>query len=117
MIYFLSADFLYFIFAPQDIETFISGGNKKGFVYVSFGTSVQTSQFPEALRRLMLKAFSRLPYQVLWKLEWQGDKEPNWPKNVLLSSRTSQQDLLGVSLHLAMPQGYFILGIENFILS
>uniref|UniRef100_A0A1B6KXZ3 UDP-glucuronosyltransferase n=1 Tax=Graphocephala atropunctata TaxID=36148 RepID=A0A1B6KXZ3_9HEMI len=79
----------------KELEEFIMGGNKKGFVFVSFGTSVHSSQFPERLRLLMVEAFSKLPYHVLWKFVVEGDTMPDLPDNVQLGRWLPQQDLLG----------------------
>ncbi|XP_046665679.1 UDP-glucosyltransferase 2-like [Homalodisca vitripennis] len=81
----------------EDLEKFVTSGKKKGFVYVSFGTSIKTTQMPEIMRVLMVKAFSELPYQVLWKYEDEGDSMPDLPDNVRLSRWLPQQDLLGHS--------------------
>ncbi|XP_046665677.1 UDP-glycosyltransferase UGT5-like [Homalodisca vitripennis] len=80
---------------PKDLEEFVTGGNKKGFVFVSFGTSVHSSQFPERLRLLMIEVFSKLPYQVMWKFVTDGDTMPDLPDNVRLARWLPQQDLLG----------------------
>uniref|UniRef100_A0A336LS21 CSON002583 protein n=1 Tax=Culicoides sonorensis TaxID=179676 RepID=A0A336LS21_CULSO len=53
---------------PNDLEEFV-GGNDNGFIYVSMGSSVKAANMPNKLRRIMLEAFSYLPYKVLWKWE------------------------------------------------
>lgn len=78
---------------PSDLESFINSSDH-GFIYVSMGSSVKASNMPEKLRKMLVKAFARLPYNVLWKWE---DNQMNHdiPSNVMLSRWLPQQDILG----------------------
>lgn len=77
------------------MERFVSGGAKKGFIYVSFGTSVKSQHMPEIMRLMMVQVFSQLQYQVLWKYEEDPENMPDLPENVRLGRWLPQQDLLG----------------------
>ena len=83
----------------QDLEDFVSGGNE-GFVFVSMGSLVKTAIMPETLRKIFIKAFSVLPYRVLWKWE-ANDNMPDLPRNVQLGKWLPQQDILGTKLFLS----------------
>uniref|UniRef100_T1GCU3 UDP-glucuronosyltransferase n=1 Tax=Megaselia scalaris TaxID=36166 RepID=T1GCU3_MEGSC len=78
---------------PRDLESFINS-SENGFIYVSMGSSVKASNMPERLRKMLVKTFARLPYNVLWKWE---DSQMNHdiPPNVMLSRWLPQQDILG----------------------
>lgn len=86
-----------YTFIFQELEEFINRGGDSGFVFVSMGSSVKTANMPDDLRRLFLRTFTRLPYQVLWK--WEDERDMNdLPQNVMLSKWLPQQDLLGKPL-------------------
>ncbi|KAG7199417.1 hypothetical protein KM043_014046 [Ampulex compressa] len=72
-----------------DLETFL----RRGFIFVSMGSSVRASGMPEALRRIFVAAFATLPYNVVWK--WEGGKIKDLPSNVKTAAWWPQQDLLG----------------------
>lgn len=79
----------------KDFEDFINQGGESGFIFVSMGSSVKAANMPEELRKLFVKTFARLPYQVLWK--WESDLKDmsDLPPNVMISRWFPQQDLLG----------------------
>ncbi|XP_024940168.1 UDP-glucuronosyltransferase 2C1 [Cephus cinctus] len=72
-----------------DLETFL----RRGFIFVSMGSSVRASGMPDALREIFLAAFATLPYNVVWK--WEGGKIDNLPGNVRTAAWWPQQELLG----------------------
>ncbi|CAD0197668.1 unnamed protein product [Chrysodeixis includens] len=77
-----------------EIEEWISGAGETGFVYVSMGSSVRTTNMPLSAHRLLVEALGRLPQRVLWK----QDAEQNMtdiPSNIKLYKWLPQQDLLG----------------------
>ncbi|CAB3227795.1 unnamed protein product [Arctia plantaginis] len=77
-----------------EIEEWISGAGETGFVYVSMGSSVRTSNMPLSVHRLFVEALGRLSQRVLWK----QDAEQNMtdiPSNIRLYKWLPQQDLLG----------------------
>ncbi|XP_072946224.1 UDP-glycosyltransferase UGT5-like [Epargyreus clarus] len=76
---------------PQDLELYLNSSTH-GVIYVSFGTNVQTSLLPSDGTSTIAKAFSKLPYDVLWK--WDSDELPGRPRNVRISKWLPQSDLL-----------------------
>ncbi|XP_063828822.1 UDP-glucosyltransferase 2 [Ostrinia nubilalis] len=77
-----------------DIEEWISGAGDAGFVYVSMGSSVRTSNMPLSAHRLFVEALGRLPHRVLWKQD-AVENMTDVPSNVRLYKWLPQQDLLG----------------------
>ncbi|CAH0400056.1 unnamed protein product [Chilo suppressalis] len=77
-----------------DIEEWISGAGDTGFVYVSMGSSVRTSNMPLSVHRLFVEALGRLPHRVLWKQDAEQNMT-NMPSNIRLYKWLPQQDLLG----------------------
>ncbi|XP_002061112.3 2-hydroxyacylsphingosine 1-beta-galactosyltransferase [Drosophila willistoni] len=80
---------------PKDLEEFINASGASGFIYVSMGSSVKAANMPESLRRMLVKTFARLPYQVLWKYEGSAADMQDLTPNVKLSRWLPQQDILG----------------------
>ncbi|XP_013186705.1 UDP-glucosyltransferase 2 isoform X2 [Amyelois transitella] len=74
----------------KDITAFIDS-SPNGVIYLSFGTSVSECQLPQDKLQIMLKVFSELPYNVLWK--W-GDDLPGKPQNVLVRKWFDQANIL-----------------------
>ncbi|XP_012223775.2 UDP-glucosyltransferase 2-like [Linepithema humile] len=75
----------------SDLESFL----RRGFVFVSMGSSVRASGMPEALRQIFVAVFSTLPYNVVWK--WESGKIKDLPANVRTAAWWPQQELLGHS--------------------
>lgn len=80
---------------PRNLEDFIGTSGVSGFIYVSMGSSVKAANMPEALRRMLVKTFARLPYHVLWKYEGSSEDIKELTANVKLSRWLPQQDILG----------------------
>lgn len=59
---------------------------------MSFGTNVDPSLLPPEKIQAFIKAFSDLPYDVLWK--WNKDELPGRTKNIRISKWLPQSDLL-----------------------
>ncbi|XP_034947118.1 UDP-glucuronosyltransferase-like [Chelonus insularis] len=72
-----------------DLESFL----RKGFIFVSMGSSVRASGMPDALRETFIAAFSTLPFNVIWK--WEGSKIKNLASNIRTGAWWPQQELLG----------------------
>ncbi|XP_051164844.1 UDP-glucosyltransferase 2-like [Leptopilina boulardi] len=72
-----------------ELESFL----RRGFIFVSMGSSVRASGMPEALRSMFVAAFSTLPFNVVWK--WEGGKIKDLPPNVRTGAWWPQQELLG----------------------
>nr|XP_021199107.2 UDP-glucosyltransferase 2 [Helicoverpa armigera]WRX06251.1 UGT33B5 [Helicoverpa armigera] len=76
---------------PTDLKTYLDS-SKNGVVYISFGTNVQPSLLPPEKVRILVKVFSELPYDVLWK--WDKDELPGRTSNIRISKWLPQSDLL-----------------------
>lgn len=76
---------------PADLEEFVAGAGRAGFIYLSFGSILRGSDLPEATVRVLVRTFGRLPQRVVWKYEGVID---DLPSNIRLSSWLPQQDLL-----------------------
>ncbi|XP_026736009.1 UDP-glucuronosyltransferase 2B31-like [Trichoplusia ni] len=76
---------------PKDLKTYLDS-SKNGVIYISFGTNVDPTLLPADRIQVLVKAFSQLPYDVLWK--WNGDELPGRTKNIKISKWLPQSDLL-----------------------
>nr|CAI5852682.1 unnamed protein product [Callosobruchus analis] len=79
---------------PKDLKQFLDNATE-GVIYFSLGSNVLSAGLSENLRKVLMKAFSELPYQVLWKFE--DDELPEKPKNVEIRKWLPQQDILAHS--------------------
>ena len=68
--------------------------SKDGVILFSTGSVIKSKEFPEEMKKEILKAFSRLKYDVLWKFE---EDLPQLPKNVKISKWLPQSDILAHS--------------------
>jgi glucuronosyltransferase len=80
-------------FFPQDIQQFLDGAGKDGFIFFSLGSALQGSQMPASFRKSILSTFSKLKQRVLWKFETEAMED--LPPNVKLTKWAPQQDVLG----------------------
>ncbi|XP_026735468.1 UDP-glucuronosyltransferase 2C1-like [Trichoplusia ni] len=76
---------------PQDLKSYLDS-SKNGVIYISFGTNVDPTLLPADRIQVLVKAFSELPYDVLWK--WNGDELPGRTENIRISKWLPQSDLL-----------------------
>ncbi|CAH0598240.1 unnamed protein product [Chrysodeixis includens] len=76
---------------PKDLKSYLDN-SKNGVIYISFGTNVDPTQLPPERIQVLVKAFSELPYDVLWK--WNGDELPGRTANIRISKWLPQPDLL-----------------------
>ncbi|KAI8423587.1 hypothetical protein MSG28_012669 [Choristoneura fumiferana] len=76
---------------PEELKTYLDS-SKHGVIYMSFGTNVDPSVLPPQKIQAFIKAFSELPYDVLWK--WNEDELPGRTKNIRISKWLPQSDLL-----------------------
>ncbi|XP_063897133.1 UDP-glucosyltransferase 2 isoform X3 [Helicoverpa armigera] len=76
---------------PQDLKSYLDS-SKNGVVYISFGTNVKPSRLPAEKIQILIKVFSELPYDVLWK--WDEDDLPGRSSNVRIEKWLPQSDLL-----------------------
>ncbi|XP_060807725.1 UDP-glucosyltransferase 2 isoform X2 [Amyelois transitella] len=75
----------------QELKSYLDTSTK-GVIYMSFGTNVDPSMFPENSIRTFVKVFAELPYNVIWK--WHTEDIPDLPKNVMIAKWLPQRDLL-----------------------
>lgn len=73
-----------------DIKDFLDA-SKHGVIYVTFGTSIRTTDFSPQLRETFLNAFAKLKFDILWKFESDSIEKP---KNVMISKWMPQSDVL-----------------------
>lgn len=80
---------------PEDLRKFVED-DSKGFIYISFGSLVEPSTLPNAMRLVFFNAMEKFPkLKFLWK--WNGPRPENRdiPKNLYLDKWFPQNDLLG----------------------
>ncbi|XP_072946258.1 UDP-glucosyltransferase 2-like [Epargyreus clarus] len=76
---------------PQDLSFYLNN-SKNDVIYVSFGTNVKTSLLPPERVQMMVKVFSNLPYDVLWKMD--TEELAGISENIKISEWLPQADLL-----------------------
>ncbi|XP_026736015.1 UDP-glucuronosyltransferase 2B31-like [Trichoplusia ni] len=76
---------------PKDLKSYLDS-SKNGVIYISFGTNVDPTLLPADRIQVLVKVFSQLPYDVLWK--WNGDELPGRTANIRISKWLPQSDLL-----------------------
>jgi UDP:flavonoid glycosyltransferase YjiC (YdhE family) len=78
------------------VEEFINDPLSKGFVYISFGTFVDSSKLPSAVVKIFLEAIESLPeLRFVWK--WNDVFKEKVPKNLMIVKWTAQLALLGTN--------------------
>jgi len=79
---------------PEDITNFIMNGTSDGFVYLSLGSFVISSNLPEHIKQVFFETIKSFPnLKFLWK--WNGDFPKNIPENLYLGKWFPQIDILG----------------------
>ncbi|XP_030032898.2 UDP-glucosyltransferase 2 [Manduca sexta] len=87
---------------PKDIQEYMDS-SESGVIYMSFGTNIPPSKLPQNVKRMFLKVFSELPYDVLWKFD---EDLPDLPQNVKISKWFPQSDIFRhPNLKLIITQG------------
>ncbi|XP_072946231.1 UDP-glucosyltransferase 2-like [Epargyreus clarus] len=76
---------------PEDLSSYLNN-SKSGVIYVSFGTNVKLSLLPAQKIKMMINVFSKLPYDVLWKVDTK--KLSGLSSNIKISQWFPQADLL-----------------------
>nr|XP_012218629.1 PREDICTED: UDP-glucuronosyltransferase-like isoform X1 [Linepithema humile]XP_012218630.1 PREDICTED: UDP-glucuronosyltransferase-like isoform X1 [Linepithema humile] len=75
---------------PKDLKDFMADA-PNGFIYMSLGTNVKISSFPNHVLDIFIDVFASLPYKIVWKL----DKElPNKLDNIYTAQWFAQQSIL-----------------------
>ncbi|XP_021912895.1 UDP-glucuronosyltransferase 2C1-like [Zootermopsis nevadensis] len=109
---------------PQELQKYLDEA-PHGVIYFSMGSTLQSSELPESIRKAFLEAFSKFKQRVLWK--WETDSLPGQPKNVRLGKWLPQSDILAhpnvrlfithgglLSMQEAIYRGVPLLGIPIF---
>ncbi|CAB3225859.1 unnamed protein product [Arctia plantaginis] len=76
---------------PSDLKSYLDS-SQNGVIYISFGTNVDPSLLPPEIIQTLVNAFSKLPYDILWK--WNKDELPGRTSNIRISKWLPQSDLL-----------------------
>ncbi|XP_072946254.1 UDP-glucosyltransferase 2-like [Epargyreus clarus] len=76
---------------PQDLSLYLNN-SKNGVIYVSFGTNIRTSLLLPEKVQIMIKVFSNLPYDILWKMD--TTELSGTSNNIKISEWLPQADLL-----------------------
>ncbi|VVC99415.1 unnamed protein product [Leptidea sinapis] len=76
---------------PQDLKKYLDT-SEYGVIYVSFGSNAKPSRIPRDKIDVMIKIFSTLPYDILWK--WDADDLPGKSDNINFFKWLPQSDLL-----------------------
>ncbi|XP_034826577.2 UDP-glycosyltransferase UGT5-like [Maniola hyperantus] len=76
---------------PKDLGLLLNS-SRNGVIYFSLGTNVNTRILPQEKIQAMIKVFSQLPYDVIWKCD--QDSMPGKTENVKLVKWVPQPDLL-----------------------
>ncbi|KAH8277066.1 hypothetical protein KR026_004741, partial [Drosophila bipectinata] len=97
---------------PKDLEEFIQGAGEDGVIYFSLGTNINSTEFSEERRNVILQVFSSLPQRVLWKFN--KENLPDKPPNVFVSKWFPQQDILAhPKVRLFITHGGLLSTIES----
>lgn len=82
---------------PDDIQKYLDE-SKNGAILFSLGSNMKSKFLSSDVRDTILKTFSKLKQNVLWKFE--DEDLPGKPDNVKISKWLPQQDILGTQLFL-----------------
>ncbi|XP_017781857.1 PREDICTED: UDP-glucuronosyltransferase 1-7C [Nicrophorus vespilloides] len=77
---------------PKDLDTLLNNSNESSIIYMSFGSNIKSSLFPEDKIKIILETIAELPHLVLWKYE--AENLPNKPNNLVIRKWFPQQDIL-----------------------
>lgn len=75
----------------QDLKKLLDN-SKNGLIYFSMGSTLDSKDIPESLKKGLLEVFGGLKQTVLWKLE---EELPDLPSNVHILNWAPQQSILG----------------------
>ncbi|XP_025075501.1 UDP-glucuronosyltransferase 2B20-like [Pogonomyrmex barbatus] len=78
---------------PKDLMEFITNA-PNGFIYMSLGTNVMMTSFPNNIQQIFRDVFANMPCKVLWKYE---GELINKPDNVYIAKWFPQQSVLAHS--------------------
>ncbi|KAJ8930796.1 hypothetical protein NQ314_016373 [Rhamnusium bicolor] len=75
---------------PKDLQDYLDNA-REGFIYFSLGSNVKSSLISNTTKEVILKTFSQLPYQILWKFEEELTGKHN---NIKIQKWFPQQDIV-----------------------
>lgn len=75
----------------QKIKQFLDN-SPEGVILFSLGSNIRSDSLSDSKKEILLEAFSRLPYKILWK--WDSENLPKNPENVMVSKWLPQSDVL-----------------------
>ncbi|XP_075986175.1 UDP-glucosyltransferase 2-like [Anticarsia gemmatalis] len=76
---------------PQELKNYLDS-SKNGVIYMSLGTNVVPSLLPPERVQMLIRVFSKMPYDVL--LKWDKDELPGKTDNIRIFKWLPQSDLL-----------------------
>lgn len=79
---------------PLELKTFVEDDSVEGFVYISLGSLVVSSNLPENIKQVFFQTIESFPkLRFLWK--WNGEFPKKIPANLKLGRWFPQSDILG----------------------
>ncbi|XP_075985048.1 UDP-glucosyltransferase 2-like isoform X1 [Anticarsia gemmatalis] len=75
---------------PEELKIIMDNA-KHGVIYFSMGSNLKSKEWPEEIKRNLVKMLGTFKQTVLWKFE---EQLPNTPKNVYISNWLPQQSVL-----------------------
>lgn len=75
----------------QDLQEFLDKSSQ-GVILLTLGSMLRCSTLPKHVINAFVNTFSKLQYQVLWKIE---DDLPNLPPNIIIKKWIPVKDILG----------------------
>jgi len=93
---------------PADLEDFLSGTTPA--IYFSLGSIAKSTDISIEHKNMLISAFSKLPYKVLWKYE---ENFPELPKNIRIQKWMPQQDVIAHPSVAAFISHCGLLGIQE----
>ncbi|CAB3259488.1 unnamed protein product [Arctia plantaginis] len=88
VVYFGNRDYSTAKELPKDLKFFLD--SSQGAIYVNLGDS-ESLRLPTAILEIFLEVFSGLPYNVLWRVDFEGLKD--LPQNVMMKKIFSEVDI------------------------
>lgn len=76
---------------PKELQEYLDN-SKQGVIYFSLGSNVKSAKMPKEMKDVIVRTFSKLKMNVLWK--WEDDVLPGQPKNVRTEKWLPQNDIL-----------------------
>ncbi|XP_018565808.1 UDP-glucuronosyltransferase 2B16-like isoform X1 [Anoplophora glabripennis] len=75
---------------PTELQDYLDNA-RNGVIYFSLGSTISSKHLSNTTKEVILKTFSQLPHDILWKFD---EEIVSKPKNMKIMRWTPQQDLL-----------------------